>query len=121
MTNVAQPLQFDDRGRTAERTSDQHVREMIEAVLFTAPGERVNRPNFGAGVSRLVFEPNSIEIAAATQFLVQGGLQQFLAGIVHVNNVAVMNDENMLRIEVSYVNLRDGTPGTATFERGGLP
>jgi phage baseplate assembly protein W len=118
MTDIAQPLQFDARGRTADRDSDRHVRDLIEAVLFTAPGERVNRPEFGAGVERLVFETNSPEIAAATQFLIQGGLQQFLAGIVEVRNVAVTNDDNVLRVLIEYINLRNGTAAAATFERG---
>jgi uncharacterized protein len=120
MSYLAQPFRFDRRGRTAEHSLDRHIRDLIEAVLFTAPGERVNRPDFGAGVARLVFEPNSPEVAAATQFLVQGGVQQFLAGIVQVTNVSVTNEENVLRVDVEYVSLRDGTSGTATFERGGV-
>jgi phage baseplate assembly protein W len=119
MSYVAQPLRFDARGRTASHDLRNHIRDLIEAVLFTAPGERVNRPNFGAGVRHLVFEPNSPEVAAATQFLVQGGLQQFLAGVILVRNVSVKNDENVLRIQVDYTSLRDGTDNTAEFRRGG--
>jgi phage baseplate assembly protein W len=118
MIDVAQPLRFDTRGRTAQSSPQQHIRDLIEAVLFTAPGERVNRPDFGAGVERLVFEVNSAEIAAATQFLVQGGLQQFLAGIIEVRAVAVTNDENVLRVRIDYIDLRNGSADTATFERG---
>jgi phage baseplate assembly protein W len=118
MTYLAQPLRFDNRFRTAEADVAAHVRGLIEAVLFTVPGERVNRPNFGAGVNRLVFEPNSPEVAAATQFLVQGGLQQFLNGVIEVKSVSVVADDNVLRVQVDYINLRDGSADSATFERG---
>ena len=118
MTNLAQPLRFDSRFRTAEADLGAHVRGLIEAVLFTEPGERVNRPNFGAGASRLVFEPNSPEVSAATQFLVQGGLQQFLNGIIEVKNVSVISDDSVLRVQVDYINLRDGSTASAAFERG---
>ena len=68
-------------------TSDDHIRDLIEQVLFTAPGERVNRPNFGSGLLQLVFAPNSDELAAATQFLVQGALQQWLGDLIQVEGV----------------------------------
>ena len=73
--NIAYPLNYDERGRTGEADENDHIREMIEQVLFTSPGERVNRPNFGSGLMQLVFAPNSPELAAATQFAVQGALQ----------------------------------------------
>jgi Baseplate wedge protein gp25 len=64
---------------------------MIEQILFTDLGERVNRPTFGSGINQLVFAPNSNELAAATQLLVQGALQQWLADLIHVESVAVKN------------------------------
>ena len=63
--NIDFPFHFDDRGRTATTTLDDHVRDLIEQLLFTSPGERVNRPDFGAGLLQLVFAPNSAELAAA--------------------------------------------------------
>lgn len=118
MTRLAQPFHFDSRYRTAEAGLAAHVRGLIEAVLFTEPGERVNRPDFGAGAGRLVFEPGSPEVAAAAQFLVQGGLQQFLGGVIEVKNVSVAADGNVLRVQVDYVNLRSGAAESAAFERG---
>ena len=76
--NIDFPYHFDARGRTAEVDYDAHICDLIEQVLFTAPGERVNRPDFGSGLLRLVFAPNSSELAATTQYLVQGSLQQYL-------------------------------------------
>ena len=73
------PYDFDTRGRTAETTDDEHIRDLIEEVLFTSPGERVNRPTFGSGVLQLIFAPNSEALAAATQMTVQGALQRAVA------------------------------------------
>src|SRR3954462_9424341 len=85
--NVDFPLRFDGRGRTAEADRDHHIRDMIEQLLFTAPGERVNRPTFGSGVLQLVFAPNSDALAAATQLSVQAALQEWLADRVVVQDV----------------------------------
>src|SRR5215831_13573406 len=101
--NLAYPYHVDDRGRTAEADAEEHVRQLIEQVLFTSPGERVNRPTFGCGLLQLVFAPNSDELAATTQFLVQGALQQWLGDLIQVEAVEIINDNNALRVTVSYV------------------
>jgi hypothetical protein len=75
---------------------------LIEQVLFTAPGERVNRPDFGSGVMQLVFAPNSTELAATTQMLIQAALQQTLSDKIVLNKVTVANEEAVLRITVDY-------------------
>ena len=62
------PFRIDKRGRTTVTGENDHIRDMIEQVLFTNPGERVNRPDFGCGLKRLLFMPNSQPLAAATQF-----------------------------------------------------
>jgi uncharacterized protein len=62
------PFHFSGRGRTAKAGYDEHVRDMLEQLIFTNPGERVNRPDFGSGVLQLLFGPNSPELAAALQF-----------------------------------------------------
>ena len=96
-------LHFDARGRTAETTEAEHIRDMIEQVLFTAPGERVNRPTFGSGVQQLVFAPNSDALAAATQVAVQGALQQWLGEAILVEAVAVESVDATLSVTVRYV------------------
>ena len=73
------PYHFDGRERTAETGIDDHVRDLIEQLLFTQPGERVNRPDFGSGVMQLVFAAASPEVAATAEFLIRGALQQWLA------------------------------------------
>jgi uncharacterized protein len=113
------PFRFDGRGRTAEAGTDDHIRQMVEQVLFTAPGERVNRPTFGCGLAQLVFAPNSEELAAATQFLVQGALQQWLGDLIEVQEVEVESDAERLRVTVEYVVRRTGERFGASFVRGG--
>ena len=100
--NIKYPFQFDQKGRTATADEDRHIRDMIEQVLFTSPGERVNRPTFGSGLMQMVFQPNSDEMAAAVQFLVQGSLQQWLGNLIEVNEVEVQNPDSSLLIKVVY-------------------
>src|SRR5215470_12039631 len=100
--NIDYPYHFDGRGRTAATDDDSHIRDLIEQVLFTAPGERVNRPDFGSGLMQLVFAPNSDELAAATQFLVQGALQQWLGDLIVVDAVQVESEDATIRIAVQY-------------------
>lgn len=118
MSEIDYPFHFDGRGRTASTGYDDHIRDMIEQVLFTAPGERVNRPNFGSGLMQLVFAPNSIEMAAATQFLVQGALQQWLGDLIEVESVEVESVDSTLRVRVQYVIRRNERRQTAEFSRG---
>ncbi len=115
--DVAFPLAFDGRGRTALADFDRHVRDMIEQVLLTAPGERVMRPTFGSGLLQLPFQPNGETLATTTEFLVRGSLQQWLGDVIDVAGVSVQRDESTLRIAVSYVVRRDGRTGTAVFEQ----
>lgn len=117
--NLDFPFHSDVRGRTAETDDSDHVRDLIEQVLFTAPGERVNRPDFGCGLQRLVFAPNSNELAAATQFLVQGSLQQWLGDLIEVNEVLVESDDAKLLVNIQYTERRTQQQHTAQFTRGG--
>ena len=101
--NIAYPLRVDGRGRIAGANHADHIRQLIEQVLFTAPGERVNRPEFGSGVQQLIFSPNSDELAAATQFLVQGALEQWLGELIQVEAVTVTNRDSQLVVVVQYM------------------
>ena len=89
MAYVDFPFQFDGKGRTRTTTRDEYIRDLIRQVLFTSPGERVNRPEFGCGLLQLVFTPNSEALQAATQFQVQTALQRWLADVIAVNDVVV--------------------------------
>ena len=102
------PYHIDGRGRTAETDEDDHIRDLIHQVLFTNPGERVNRPDFGCGVGQLVFMPNSDALAAATQFLVQGSLMRWLDSVIAVQHVEVTALDNALTISVVFVKRSSG-------------
>lgn len=111
------PFHIDNRGRTASTDTDDHIRDLIEQVLFTSPGERVNRPDFGCGVMQLVFAPNSEELATATQFTIQGALQQWLSDVIQVEDVRVESVESTLRITIKYMIRRNQQQQIAQFTR----
>jgi uncharacterized protein len=112
------PYRFDGRGRTAQTGADDHIRDLIEQVLFTSPGERVNRPTFGSGVLQLVFAPNDDALATATQVTVQGALQQWLGELILVEDVDVESEDATLRVQVRYVVRRTQQRQVANFTRG---
>jgi phage baseplate assembly protein W len=112
------PYAVDRRGRTASTGEDEHVRDLVEQVLFTAPGERVNRPSFGSGLLQLVFAPMSDELAGATQFLVQGALQQWLGDVIEVESVEVEGEDSTLAVQVVYTVRRTRERRTLDLSRG---
>ena len=116
--HISYPFRTDGRGRTASATNEEHVRQLIEQVLFTMPGERVNRPDFGSGVMQLVFAPNSDELATATEFLVQGALQQWLGDLIQVEAVQIESQDAALQVTVQYVIRRSQERQVAQFRRG---
>ena len=114
---IDHPYRIDGSGRTATAEGDGHVRDLIEQVLFTAPGERVMRPGFGSGLLGLTFEPGGPELEGTVQFLVQGALGQWLGDLLAVESVEVRHDEGTLSVTVDYRLLRTSERGTATVER----
>lgn len=100
--HVGWPPRLDGRGRTAEVSADRYLRDLVEAVLFTRPGERVNRPDFGSGVAAAVFEGGGGPAATALQALVHGALQHWLGELLRVEEVTVTAVEAMLRVTVVY-------------------
>jgi phage baseplate assembly protein W len=120
--NLDFPYHFSGLGRTSTTGRDDHIRDLIEQVLFTSPGERVMRPDFGAGLLDLIFEPNGATLAATTQILIHSALQLNLSHLIAVQGVDVENDDSALRIVVRYVVLVDRTAASATFSvAGGAP
>lgn len=112
-------FRIDGRGRTAETDEDDHIRDLIHQVLFTSPGERVNRPDFGCGLKQLVFAPNADALAAATQLLVQGALQRWLDTAIVVERVQVENVEERLEVTVAYSKRVDGVRRQDRFTSSG--
>lgn len=115
--NVDYPFHIDGRGRSAEASDEDHIRDLIEQVLFTSPGERVNRPTFGSGVMQLVFAPNSEALAGATQVTVQSALQQWLGDLIQVEDVQVTNEDSKLILLIQYVVRRNQERRVTQFSR----
>jgi len=115
------PYQIDGRGRTREarrdENNDEYIKGLIEQLLFTAPGERVMRPDFGSGLQQLLFAGNSPELASTTQMLVQGALQQWLGNLIVVESVAIEAIDATLHVEVIYTVLRTRTQQRVNLSR----
>ena len=119
MPHLNFPYAIDGTGRSAQTSTADHVRDLIEQVLFTAPGERVMRPTFGSGLMALVFEPNSVQLAATTQFLAQASLQQHLSHLIAVQAVTVEPIDSALVVSVDYTLLEDGSNQVARLTAPG--
>src|SRR5437667_11715578 len=114
-----EPYQFDGRGRTQAVALDDYVKQLVEQVLFTSPGERVNLPDFGSGLLQLPFAPNSVELAAATQFSVQASLQKWLGAYIKVQSVTASAVDSTLTVTVVYSPLNTDVTQVQTFVLGG--
>jgi phage baseplate assembly protein W len=96
-------------GRAMEETDyEAYVRQLIRQVLLVAPGERINRPDFGAGVRRMLFGANSPDTAAIARTFVYQALTRWLPTIIKVEDVAVTAEESTLRIDVRYLIIQRG-------------
>lgn len=115
--NIDYPFHFDTRGRTAATGEADHVRDLIEQLLLTGPGERVNRPDFGSGLQQMVFAPNRVEVAAALRFTLQASLQRWLDSLIELQDVAVDAVDATVTVTVQYALVRTGEVRTETFSR----
>jgi phage baseplate assembly protein W len=109
------PIKIDNNGRTQRVNEDEHIRQLIEQVLFTSLGERVNRPTFGSGINQLVFGTNDDELASTVQFLVQGSLQQWLGDLIKIEAVAAESRDSAIYVTVQYSIIRSQEKRTHEF------
>lgn len=112
------PYALDSTGHTAGADQLSHIAQMIEQILSTSPGERVNRPTFGSGTTQLVFAPNSDVLAAAQEQAIQAGLQQWLADLIRVQSVTVTAAEATLEVVVAYTVVASQQQQTQQFVYG---
>jgi uncharacterized protein len=117
MMYIKFPYQINNKGHTGESDYEDHIRELIEQILFTSPGERVNLPSFGTGLQNLVFAPNSPELASATQFLIQSSLQQWLGDMIQIESLQVESEDSTLNIRVNYIILKNREHRTADYSQ----
>lgn len=115
--NIAYPLGITNEGLIATAGTQQHIEQLIEQVLFTIPGERVNLPDFGTAISQLVFSPGQTEVVAATQFLIQGALQQWLGNLIQVQAVQVAVEDAVLNVTIHYIYKQTNQLQVARFTR----
>jgi phage baseplate assembly protein W len=122
MTYLSFPYQIDGQGRTRQARrdegNDEYIKGLIEQLLFTAPGERVMRPDFGSGLPQLLFEGNSPELAATTQMLAQSSLQQWLGNLIVVESVEIEAVDSALHVEVIYIVRHSQERQQVAFKRG---
>ncbi len=119
-TDVAFPFRFDHYGHTAApETAAEHVRELVEQLLWTAPGERVNRPDLGTGVMQLLFAPNSPELASTLQFTVQASLEQVLGDLLRVDALSVQSEDAILHVDIIYTLRATGEQVSVSLDSGG--
>jgi Bacteriophage baseplate protein W len=100
------PFGIDVRGRTRTTMRDDHIRDLIRQVLFTSPGERVNRPEFGCALKSLVFAPISDPLVVATQQMIHGSLIRWLDPVIGVESVDVVSGDGVIEATVIYT-IRD--------------
>ncbi|AJE85090.1 MULTISPECIES: GPW/gp25 family protein [Streptomyces] len=115
-TDIAFPFRVDRRGRTAHASREEHVRDLVEQLLFTSPGERVMRPDFGCGLLDLVFTPNSPELASALELSVQASLQRWLGELIEVEALDVECEDTTVRVLLRYVVRATGSSRDEVFE-----
>lgn len=115
--NIAYPFKITNDGLVATTQLNQHIEQLIEQLLFTMPGERVNLPDFGTGVAQLVFSPGQAEVVSATQFLIQGALQQWLGNLILVQAVQVSVEEATLNVTIHYIQKQTKQAQIVRFTR----
>jgi len=103
-TSLRYPFSIDRvRGEVAqERSYEAHVEQLIRQVLLTAPGERIDRPDFGCGVKRLVFAPGGDVATTLAQTVIYQALTKWLSSVISVHEVTVRAEEARLDIRVGY-------------------
>ena len=120
MVDVAFPYHLDDRGRTATAGYDDHVRQMLELLLFTRVGERVNRSDFGCGLLDQVFSPNAPEIAAALNVTITAAIGRWLGDVISLTALEVTAEESQLTVFISYLVLATSSPAELTTSIPGV-
>jgi hypothetical protein len=100
--NIAFPLAIAPDGRAMTCPTPQHVRDMIEQLIFTSPGERVNRPDFGGGMYQVIFAPNSIELQATIHLTLLASLQRYLGDLIDVASLDVQVEDEAFFLVIAY-------------------
>lgn len=114
---VGFPFRVTPQGRIADPPYPEHVRELIEQLLFTVPGERVNRPKLGVGLLELVFSPLDHAVVAVAEHEVRAALNRWLAEAIEVESVRVVASDSSIEVTVLYRLRRDRSRRVDVFRR----
>jgi phage baseplate assembly protein W len=113
---LAFPFHLDPAGHTVRcDTIEAHIRQLLEQLLLTRPGERVNRPEFGCGLGDLVFVPSSPEMAAAVGVTIGTAVTEFLGDLIRVLDLRVTAHDTRLQVDLAYEILADAGTATASI------
>lgn len=112
---IRYPFGVDSTGKVARAGELDHIEQMIQQILFTRPGERVNRPDFGCGLSALVFEPSNSELNAVTASVVRGALLKWLGDLIQIEALSITSEDSAFTVQLTYGVLATQTRRTATF------
>ncbi len=107
VTTFGFPFAVNKAGGIIASGGDEAIRGKIIQVLFTAPGERVNMPEFGCGIFNLVFEANNTVLAAAMEFTIGQALARWLDEDIIVDGIEVESREETITVEISYTKRQD--------------
>ena len=121
--NLTFPFHVGPLGQPRTSGRGANIRQQLEQVLFTIPGERVGRPDFGAGIQRFVFEKLSAELLAATEYQLTSTLRDHMQDVIVVEGVRLTAEDSTLFVDILY-SLRDtGEEQAASFTipREGTP
>jgi uncharacterized protein len=111
------PFKIDKNGRSSVTNEEQHIKNLIEQILFTSPGERVNRPNFGTGLNQIIFEPNSDILAITIDTMIHSALNLWLDHLIIVESVNVENKDSVLEVTVKYMIRKNQRTNVTTLRR----
>ena len=100
----------DENGRLAFPTLAESVRQTIEVILRTRPGEQLMRPQFGGGLENLLTAPNTLETRKRVHDAVAEALARWepRAVIDRVDVAGVAGEPTHLRVEIAYRLRRTG-------------
>ena len=103
--SIRYPFSIDKKSRTFAEEPDyrEHVEQMIKQVLFTSPGERINRPDFGCGLRNMVFAPNSEVSANLTQVMIVQSLEKWIGTLIQVIDVKANANNEKLEVSIIYI------------------
>jgi uncharacterized protein len=113
--DLAFPYHLDNHGETATAERNDHIRQMLEQLLLTRPGERVNRPDFGCGLPDLLFGPSSPEAAAAARVTVAGSVQRWLGDVIELTELEIEAGDDTLTVNLTYRLLATGELSAASL------